>query len=172
MKTITLIVALCLSAATLFGGDKPKTKPDFILVIEDGIIKVCDQKGDDLVTVGFHDFLNSYEDGRTFFGRDLRDATRHVALDALAAAVAGNGTRSTTVDPLTQIVTVDESNAAHPISITIEDGVGFYMLRDSDKPCGDNCKEGHRYRAEIMMISREEMAKATPSPEPTQLIKL
>ena len=145
---------------------KPVDKPNFILVIESGLIKVCNQKGDELGEVAAWAFLDSYAEPQLSLGRDLIDGLRHLVLDAVASWHAG-GARSTMVDPAQAVVTSAEYDGTLRTSpsVTIERGAGFFILKDSLKPCEETCK-GERYRAEIGMISREEMAKATARPTP------
>jgi hypothetical protein len=160
MKALTMIVALTLSAASLFGGTKEKTKPNFILVIEDRIIKVCDEKGEDLTRIHLNGFRMLYVGQPTLFPPYTQDAFRHFVLDAIAAWRVGYGKREAIVSPDYQVVTYDEATGPNdPFTLTVEQGFGFFILRDSLKSCGDTC-QGERYRAEIVMVSREQMAKA------------
>jgi hypothetical protein len=166
MKTSLIITALLITLAavqTCKGeAETPKPKPQFILVIEDEFIKICDDKGDDLGRVTVDTFRDLYAIP-TFQHPFTQDALRHFALDAVAAFVAGGGYRDHSVDPDTYVMTYDESNARgnehRPITITIEQGTGFAMLRDSLKPCGETCK-GIRYRAEIYMIDSKAIQQA------------
>jgi hypothetical protein len=162
MKTITMIVALCMSAASLFGGTKVDEHFKFIVVLEDGMIKVCDTKGLDLGKISIAAWLSKYDGGgNSKRGADIKDAARHVVLDAVAAFVAGGGARDHTVWPDAFVVTFDEAGTTRPVTLTLQGKLSFYILRDSEKPCGDSCeKGGRRYRAEIGVVTAEEMDKA------------
>jgi hypothetical protein len=169
MKTSLIITALMIALAavnTCKSAEQPKV--NFILVIEDELIKVCDEKGDDLGIIEIEKWRALSAEQRAngnwypvFAWPFTQDTLRHFALDAVAALVSDG--REHTVDPHVYVTTYDESNtrgnAQHPITITIERGTGFAMLRDSLKPCGETCK-GIRYRAEITMIDSKAMEQA------------
>jgi hypothetical protein len=157
MKTrITMIVALLLSVASLFAGNTEKPKASFILVIEDGVIKVCDAKGQDLGRIHLDGFRLMYAD-EPYEPPYTQDTLRHIALDAIAAAISGNGNRENIVDPLAKVATADEAGTDNnPITMTMEAGQLFAILRDSFKACGETC-HGKRYRAEIVKYTAEEV---------------
>jgi hypothetical protein len=157
MKTrITMIVTLLLSVASLFAGNTENPKASFILVIEDGVIKVCDTKGQDLSRIHLDGFRLMYAE-EPYEPPYTQDTFRHIALDAIAAVIAGHGNRENIVDPLAKVATADEAGTEKdPLTMTMEAGQLFAILRDSFKACGETC-HGKRYRAEIVRYTAEEV---------------
>jgi hypothetical protein len=127
-------------------------KPWFTVVIDEGWILVCNDKHEELGSM-------KTEDVAEFLDRELpvtQNDRRHFALNAVAAWVAGNGGREHIVNPREQIVTLDEAHKNGTAkTLTIEQGVGFGILRDSEP-------KAKMYRAQIMMIAPEKLKAATP----------
>jgi hypothetical protein len=131
----------------------PVEQPNFTVVLVDGWIMVYRGYGVELLgnieTQVFADYL----------GRPLpvtRDDRRHIALNAVAAWVTGDGRyrgREHFVNPNTKIVTVEEAGQGLIPTLTVERGVGFGILRDTP-PTTD------MYYAEIKMIDAKAMAQA------------
>ena len=154
------IVLTCALAPLAQGGQKEKTKPSFIVLIEDGMIKVCDEKQKVLGAVEFGKWVQLYDDMTMW--SDTLDNQRHIALDAVAAVVAGDGGREHTVDPFSEVITVEESrskgNERYPITLTMEGGMAFAILRDS--------KQTNPYRAQIIRFTAEELQAAQSNESP------
>jgi hypothetical protein len=136
-------------------GPKPgEQKPWFTVIISDGWIQVL---GDN------HELLGSMktEQWAAALDRTLpvtRNDRRHFALNAVAAFItadgASKGGREHTIDPHEQIVTLDESEAsAKAVTATIEQGVGFAILRDIEP-------KAKTYRAQIIMIPPDAIRQA------------
>ena len=144
MKPIPTLVALALSAG-LLNAEQPS--PSYRVIVESGHIVVKDAKN------------GAYMGGTTFekFGvtaTSTQDKLRHVALDIVAAVVAGNGEREHSVDPNSPVYTLADREAkkATEVTGTFENGLVFVILSD--------VRTGGRYEAKIH-VSR----LPGPSPE-------
>jgi hypothetical protein len=85
---------------------------------------------------------------------DTLNDKRHLALNGVAAVVAGaDGGREHSIASELDIVTYEEGkNQKGVITLTIEQGTGFAILKDATK--------GNIYLAEIMTISPEKLKEA------------
>jgi hypothetical protein len=136
---VSAVVALALSAGLLNAG-QPSTS--YRVTVESGHIVVTDAKN------------GAYMGGTTFekFGvttASTQDKLRHVALDTVAAVVAGNGGREHTVDPNSPVYTLADREAkkATYITATFEHGLVFVILSD--------IRAGGRYEAKIHVSKSE-----------------
>jgi hypothetical protein len=96
------------------------------------------------------------EDWAYFLGYTLPlslDDVRHLTLNAVAAVMVGGGSREHIVDPEQQIITFDEAGQSCPVTLTIEHGIGFAILRDTPPTL-------RSYRADIIVIDADKIKKA------------
>jgi hypothetical protein len=149
MKTTLMITALMIALAivnTCKGAEE--SKPTHIVLIEQwrstehGYIIVCKSNGQPLGRVKVADWAEMLGRPMPKIGNDLR----HLAVNAVAAVVAGNGGREHTIEPHAGIITIDESKTRsnenlYPV-VTLERGTAFAIIRDTYTKSG--------YRAEII----------------------
>jgi hypothetical protein len=125
MKRTPLLITGLVLVVIASDGAAPPT-PQFRVTIESGHIVVTDAKN------------GTYMGGTTFekFGvtaASTQDKLRHVALDTVAAVVAGNGSREHTVAPDMPVYTVAEvkKNKAPMPTGTLEHSFVFVLLSDT-----------------------------------------
>ena len=140
MKPIPTLVALALSAG-LLNAEQPS--PSYRVIVASGHIVVKDAKN------------GAYMGGTTFekFGvtaTSTQDKLRHVALDIVAAVVAGNGGREHSVDPNSPVYTLADREAkkATYTTGTCENGLVFVILSD--------IRADGRYEAKIHVSKLED----------------
>src|SRR4030095_3651527 len=138
MKTTLMITALMIALAivnTCKGAEE--SKPTHIVLIEQwrstehGYIIVCKSNGQPLGRVKVADWAEMLGRPMQKSGNDLR----HLAVNAVAAVVAGNGGREHTIEPHAGIITIDESKTRsnenlYPV-VTLERGTAFAIIRDT-----------------------------------------
>jgi hypothetical protein len=141
MKGAPLLIAGLALVVIASAGAAPPT-PQFRVTVESGHIVVTDAKN------------GAYMGGTTFekFGvtsTSTQDKLRHVALDTVAAVVAGNGSRQHTVAPDMPVYTVAEvkENKAPMPTATLEHGFVFVLLSDT--------QTNGRYEALVYMSKPE-----------------
>jgi argininosuccinate synthase len=145
MKTM-IITALIAWAVISTGRGNDAEKPSYYVEISDGWMKVYAVEGEThwLARVKTDVWAKALERPMP----KTKDDRRHFALNLVAAAIAGDGEREkSTTDPDVRMVSVEESRQnGQPGTVTIERGICFSILRDSDP------KE-RVYRAYIIMFT-------------------
>jgi hypothetical protein len=160
MKTTLMITALMIALAAA-NTCKGEAKTTHVVQIEhwrdaNGYIVVREANRIKLARIKVADW--AYMLGRPMprIGNDLR----HLALNAVAAVVAGHGEREHTVQPDAHISTIEESKVPstqnlYPV-VTIEHRMGFAIVRDTYTKSG--------YRAEIIAfpVNKSQLQEQPP----------
>jgi hypothetical protein len=147
IKIVIATLLATLSAGFSNAGQPPPVS--YLVTVQMGHIVVTDAKN------------GAYMGGATFekFGvptASAQDKLRHVALDTVAAVVAGNGSREHSVNPNSPVYTLAdyEAKKAPYMTATFEHGFTFFILSDIRGV-------GH-YEAKIGVIKSGQFRPAPP----------